>query len=175
MIAVTQISEGVRKEGLNYGLPTVFVKLGPGSPYPQVEELVRDVLTLTKCTWVCILGEDTTQVGIGSLVKGLSAVGLNVELECSGKVKDPGWLRSVDRWLVDLVQDGIFNLGALRSQDMIRFTISTEDSLGALEENLRSLPMFPGTKAINVTSSKLVAKVFQVARKYPRTRIYLPA
>jgi len=110
---------------------------------------------------------------MGSLVKGLSAVGLNVELECTGSVKDPGWLRSVDRWVVDYVEEGGFNLNALRSQDMVRFTVRDTSSISRLEEGLKSLPMFPGTKTIRLSGDTVLQQeVFEIARRYQRTRIY---
>lgn len=171
MIMVEKIWEGVRQEGLNYGLPTLFIKLGIGPSY-QPEDLVREVLTLTKYKWVCLLGEDTTRVGMGTLVKGLSSVNLSTEVEVSGGMKDPGWLHTVDRWVVDYVENGSFNYGALRSQDMIRFILVGDSDVRFAEEKLEELRMFPGTKVLRLNSIDLAEKTLVLARGYDRCRIY---
>jgi len=177
MIMVEKIWEGIRQEGLNYGLPMLFIELGLGPSF-QPEELVREVLTTTKCKWVCLIGEETTRVGMGTLVKGLSSVNLSTEIEVSGSSKDPGWLHTVDRWIVDYVENGNFNYGALRSQDMIRFLIDGKGDLRFVGEKLEELRMFPGTKMLSVTKisqldDTLVTDVLILARGYDRCRIYL--
>ena len=170
MISVEKVSEGIRGEGVNYGLPTVFLHMGLGNDYPSVESLVRDILVHTKCKWVCILGEGTTQVGMGTLVKGLSSVGMYVEIECSGIVRDPGWLHVPDRWVIDYVEDGVFNYAALRSNDMVRFMVEGEGDLNFVRTGFESLRLFPGTKYIKLL--KEVKGVFELLRKYERARLY---
>ena len=171
MIEVRKIWEGIRQEGLNYGLPMLFIKLGTGPSF-QPEELVREVFTTTKCKWICLLGEDTTRVGMGTLVKGLSSLNLSSEVEVSGSVKDPGWIHTVDRWIVDFVEDGIFNYGALRSQDMIRFVLEEDGDLRFAEEKLEELRMFPGTKLLKLKTLTLLEKSLILARIHDRCRIY---
>jgi len=172
MISVEKFTEDVREEGLNYGLPTLFIVLGFGNEF-QPEELVRQILLLSKCRWVCFLGEGTTQVGMGTLIKGLSTVGLQVEVEVDGSVKDPGWLHTVDRWVVDYIEDGLFNYGALRSQDMIRFTLAGNGDLSFIKTKLEDLKMFPGTRVLKVVSDKkLITEALVIARGYERCRIY---
>lgn len=175
MIMVEKIWEGIRKEGLNYGLPTLFIRLGIGPTF-QPEDLVREVLTTTKCKWVCLLGEETTRVGMGTLIKGLSSVNLSTEVEVDGGAKDPGWIHTVDRWVVDYVEGGNFNCGALRSQDMIRFLIGGGGDLKFVGEKLEELRMFPGTKILSIRKpeNSLVTDVLVLARCYDRCRIYLP-
>ncbi len=172
MISVEKIQEGVRLEGLNYGLPTVFVKLGIGSIYLTVEELIRDILGPSRARWVCILGSNTTQVGLGTLIKGLSSTGFNTEVECWASVRAPGWLHSVDRWVIDYTKNPIFNLGGLRSADMVRFTVGEEEDLDFAEEGFKSLKLFSGTKYLKVTNKSLWTKAFRLARGYDRTRLY---
>ena len=171
MVTVEKISEGIRKEGLNYGLPMVFLKLGAGVPYLSVENLVRDMLMYTRCKWVCIFGEGTTQVGMGTLVKGLSSVGMYIEVECSALVRDPGWLHSVDRWIIDYVEEPLFNYAALRSQDMVRFTTHNVSDLDLIKRGFESLRLFPGTKYVKVVSD--IPGLFEFVRKYERSRIYV--
>ena len=174
MISVRKIWEGIRLEGLNYGLPMLFIKLGTGPTF-QPEDLVREVLTTTKCKWICVLGEETTRVGMGTLIKGLSSVNLSTEVEVSGDVKDPGWIHTVDRWVVDYVDNGSFNYGALRSQDMIRFEIEGMGDLSFVGEKLEELRMFPGTKLLRLSSvptEELLIQVLVLARGYDRCRIY---
>jgi len=172
VIEAEKIWEGIRLEGLNYGLPTTFIKLGPGSEYNS-EELVREVLMHTKCKWVCILGKNTTQVGMGTLVKGLSSVGMYVEVEAGGDVRDPGWLHTVDRWVIDYVKEAAFNYGALRSQDMARFVVEGEGDLNFAKEGFEDLKLFTGTKYVKLFDKKLNSEVFSLVRKYERARLYL--
>ena len=171
MIKVEKIWEGIRDEGLNYGLPTTFLKLGPGPEYNS-EELVKDILMKTRCKWVCILGESTTQIGIGTLVKGLSTVGMYIEVEVSGTIKDPGWLHTVDRWLVDYVKDSTFNYGALRTQDMIRFVVAGRGDLNFAKSGFEDLRLFLGTKYLKLVDSELENEAFALVRSYERSRLY---
>ena len=170
MISIERVWEGIREEGLNFGLPTLYLELGEGREYASAEELIRETLTLTRCRWVCILGEKTTQVGMGTLVKGLSAVGLNVELECPGSVRDPGWLHTADRWVVDYVKDGAFNYTALRSQDMVRFLVKNEGDLAYAREGFEALRLFSGTKCVKVLEE--IHGVFDLVKRYDRSRVY---
>jgi hypothetical protein len=176
MLSVRKIWEGIRKEGLNYGLPMLFVRMGTGPSF-QPEDLVREVYTTTKCKWVCFLGEETTKIGMGTLVKGLSSLNLSTEIEVGGDVRDPGWIHTVDRWVIDYVENGSFNYGALRSQDMIRFQIGGEGDLSFVSEKLEELRMFPGTKLLKVEDStgsleSLLTQVLLLVRGVDRCRIY---
>ena len=172
MVDVAKMFEDIRDEGVNYGLPTTFIKLGAGPTYTS-EDLVREALMHTRCKWVCILGENTTQVGMGTLVKGLSSVGMYIEVETSGEFRDPGWLHTVDRWVVDYVKDGSFNYGALRSQDMVRFTVEGAGDLNFAKEEFENLKLFSGTKYILLLDKKLRDEVFTLVRKYERSRVYV--
>ena len=173
MITVEKIWEGVRLEGVNYGLPQVFLKLGQGDEYPSIEKLVQQIMMTTQSRWACILGENTTQVGMGTLIKGLSAVQLHIELECSASIRDPGWVHTVDRWMLDYVEKPLFDIGKLRSQDMIRFTIESEPDVILLQTGFERLKLFEGYKCVNLKSKRLYPEVFNFVRKFERSRIYL--
>lgn len=175
MISVEKIYEGVRDEGVNYGLPMTFLKLGEGTPYPSVDELVKELVVHTRCKWVCIVGKDTTQVGMGSLIKGLASMGIYLEVECPGDTRDPGWLHSVDRWIVDFVPDFSFNIAALRSADMVRFSVKTKSDLSTVRDGFEQLRTFPGTRYVRMdrmTAEELYSSVFEITRKYERGRMY---
>lgn len=171
MVDVAKIWEDTRKEGLNYGLPTVFLNLGNGPTYTS-EDLVREILMHTRCKWVCILGENTTQVGMGTLVKGLSSIGMFIEVEASGEVRDPGWLHTVDRWVIDYAKEASFNYGALRSQDMIRFVVKGEGDLNFAKDGLEEVKIIPGTKYIRLEEKSLRDEAFALVRGYEKARLY---
>ena len=178
MILVEKIWEGIRSEGLGSGLPMVHIKLGDGTSYTSAEDLVRDILVKTRCRWVCLLGRDTTQVGMGTLIKGITSVGMSSEIEVDGTIRDPGWLHTADRWIVDYTPKPSFNLGALRSQDSVRFIVRDIPSLIIADNSLKNLDLFPGTKYIKLLgSTQDLPRMFniealRVARKYDRTRVY---
>ena len=174
MIVVEKISEGIRKEGVNYGLPMVFVQLGEGIPYNSAGDLAKEILLKTKCQWICILGINATQIGMGTFFKCLSAVGFETEVECSGLVRDPAYLHSVTRWVVDYVPDALFKYTALRPSDMVRFTISGEGDLDLARMGFEQLRTCSCSKYINLNkvSASMERSVFELARKYERTRIY---
>jgi hypothetical protein len=179
MITVEKISEEVRKEGVNLGLPTTHIKLGPGVPYSTVEELVRELIANTKCKWVYIFGEGPTQVGMGNLVAALVACSFSVEVECSGSVVTPGWVHKVDRWVVSYTVPSSFNYASLRSQDMIKFQVATETDFEVLVKGFEALKLFPGCRYVVLPQkdfdnrkSKLFLDVLQFVRKFDRARIY---
>lgn len=173
MIVVNKIWEGLRQEGLNYGLPTTFLELGEGVPYSTTEELVKVLITNTKCKWICIRGEGTTQVGMGTLIRGLSSIGVYTEIEIDGSVRDPGWLHSVDRWIVDYQPQLVFNIGSLRSQDMIRYTVNCREDLPVVELAFEKQKAFTGTKYVKTSDKELLKVCFDFVRKYERGRLYL--
>lgn len=179
MLAVSKMWEGVRQEGLNYGLPMLFMRVGSGPTF-EPEELVKKVVTSASCKWVCILGDETTKIGMGTLVKGLSSVGLSTEVEVGGEIKDPGWIHTVDRWCVDFIENGSFNYAALRGQDMIRFQVRSESDIRFVSERLEEQRMFPGTKVLRLHMAEdnpdwdpsLLTRILQLAGKYDRCRLY---
>lgn len=174
MISVEKMFEDIRKEGVNYGLPTVFLRLGDGNMYPSVEGLVREIVFKSKCQWVCILGSNTTQVGMGSVIRGLASVGMRIEVECNGTTKEPGWLHSVDRWIVDYSESSVFNLSSLRSSDMVRYSVEGEGDFNLMQQGFKALKsVFPGTSYVNLKNKKMLPEVFAFARQYSNARIYL--
>jgi hypothetical protein len=170
VIQVEKIWEGVRQEGLNYGLPTTFIKLGLGQEFPSTTDLVKEVLPC-QSKWVCLFGEGSTQVGMGTLIKGLSAIGLYTEVECDGGVRDPGWAHSVDRWIVDYSTEPLFNYSTLRSADMIRFTIRNEKDLAGAKLGFDQLRVFAGTRYFKLPEGD-VPGALEFIRKFDRSRIY---
>ena len=172
MITVEKMSEGVRREGLSYGLPMVFLKLGPGDSYPSTDKLVREILMQAGCRWICLYGENTTQVGMGTVIKGLSSLGLYTEVEVDGSVRDPGWLHAVDRWVVDYRENALFNFNALRSVDAARFAVRDGKDLSLARKGFEELKLFPGTKYIRLSNQNMEDEAFQLVRKYERARLY---
>ena len=181
MIYIEKIQEVVRQEGLNYGLSVVLLKLGyVGKEYPAAEDLVRDVMTNTKSKWVCVVGENTTQVGLGTLMKGLNAVGYYTEVECSGLTRDPGWLHLVDRWVIDYVESPVFNMGALRGSDMVRFTVKDRGDLTFVKEGFEQLRLFTGTRYIKLIQEEgkrvpadLQRDILELLKYHDRARVYV--
>lgn len=176
MLSIQKISQGIRLEGLGCGLPMTFIQLGPGDSYSKVDDLTGAIYSFSKTKWVCIYGGDTTQVGMGSLVKGLSSLNVLVELECQGEHRSPGWAHQADRWVVDYVDDGLFNYFGLRTQDSIRFTATMPGELDWIQKGFDYLKLFPGLKYIRLIGSRvetLADPVFELVRKYERTRVYI--
>lgn len=133
-------------------------------------DLVKEIMLHCQSKWVCITGEGTTQVGLGTLIKGLSTIGLNVEVECDGSIRDPGWAHSVDRWVIDYSTEPLFNYATLRAADMVRFRIRNEKDLSVAKVGLGSLTFFAGTKYLLMETD--VPGALEVVRKFERTRIY---
>lgn len=172
MISVEKISLGFRDIGLNYGFPMTFVKLGLGSEMTG-DELLDEIVKFPGSSWVCFCGQDTIQLGMGTLVKNLLKLGFNTEIEYNGKDNEPKWVHTADRWLVDYIEDGPFNYFALRPQDMVLIDIR-KTSLGELERYFENLKAFTGTKCLFLGSEKDKEHPdFQsLVRKQVRCRIY---
>ena len=179
MISVERLSEGVRLEGVNYGLPMVMLKLGPvGQDYNTPEQLIRDVLDKTRCKWVCIFGQETTRIGMGNLAKGFAAIGMQTEIECDASIVNPGWMHTVSRWMVDYAENPSWNLGALREHDMVRFTIQSVAEVKIAQEGFNNLKMFPGNRIVKLVGDKATLRdlqplVFDLVRKTERARLYI--
>jgi len=173
MLSVYRMYEGIRHEGINYGRPELFVVLGTGSDYPSVDTLAEDIFRFTRHQWICILGDDTARIGMGSLVKILSKLGLYIELEADGKSATPGWFISADRWVVDYTEDSPFNYFTLRPQDMIRFKYlgSTED----ISRGLKVVEASLGMKYLKVptVSKDEYKEIFDLVTKNEDVRIYV--
>lgn len=175
MLTVAKIWEGIRDEGVNCGRPTCFIELGAGTPYVP-EELAREMVSKTRCRCICIKGENTTQVGMGALVKALIGIGHEVEVESDGTVVTPGWAHQVSRWLVDYAEDTSFSYGALRGQDAVRFRVNTTEDLELLDRGLNTLRVFQGTKEVLLkpdVKTQLKMEVFERLKKLEKGRIYL--
>lgn len=175
MIQIEKIWKGVREEGVNFGLPMTFVKPGLGAEYEHNSDLTKFLLETSRKGWICFLGEETTQVGMGQIIADLGVLQFYLEVECNGQVRDPGWFKKVERWVVDYSSEPLFDYGKLRSADMARFTVTNERDLALVQIGFDSLKMFPGTKYIKVVgpiSGELNKRIVDFASRYDRTRIY---
>jgi len=173
MISIESLYHGIRSEGVNFGLPMTFVRLGEGNPYPSVETAVEEIWRASASNWICILGEETLRVGVGSLVAGLSTLGLRVELEYSEGGLIPGWAsRNVDRLIVNYLENTKANYFNLRAADMIRFSIGSTEDLRAVEKGLAVVKKSEATKYILLGVPDLLGSCFEVVRHYSRTRLY---
>jgi len=114
---VFKVHRGYRKIGVNYGLPVFFVDMGPGVGYTP-EDLIKKLMGmgLREGSWVVIRNNGLKERGVGVLVSGLSYMGVRIEFEDDGKGMTPGWFPQVDRWVVDYIENNIFNYGALRNK-----------------------------------------------------------
>lgn len=181
MIEVASITEGLRKEGLGFGVPMTFLTLGLGEDYPKVDTLVGQVVRNSRCRWVCINGEDTIRTGVGTLVSGLVKCDLRVELDYSGKDKTPSWLLNADRWVVDYHEESSFHYMEMRSSDMVRFKVKADSNptnvIGDIERGLKSLKNYTGTKYILIdpgwrSNQLFMREVFEIIVGEERCRIY---
>jgi organic radical activating enzyme len=131
---VFKIHKGIRKVGLSYGLPVIYIDIGPGANY-KLEELIAKLSKdgLSKGTWIVIRGNPLSEKGIGTLVSALKYIGMRVEVEDEGMYGTPGWFPQVDRWTIYYKKGINFNLGALRArQDIILY--KGEDIVGFIED-----------------------------------------
>jgi len=175
VIPLSEISNGLRKEGLNYGVPTTFVVLG-GTNQIQMEDLLEEILKKsTKRGWVCLVGKDfdPLSMGIGTLVRGLSQLQRFVEVETDGLHRDPRWAYTVDRWIVRWTSKSVYNLGSLRATDSIKFEVTDETSLEEIQDFLDGCSSLTPVRYL-VTSSfgEITSSMFDLVRKYERSRIY---
>lgn len=179
---VESFYETTRQEGVNCGLPMTFMRMGLGQYFPKVEDLVGTILSLANCNWVAIVGEDTTRAGMGSVTRGLWQCGFSTEVEVSGERKDPSWLNSVTKWVVDYTDNNVFNFGALRSNDQVRFVVSTPEDFELVKIGFEELQKLPSIKYIRYkpdTSKMTKGEVNQLAvqcidflKKYDRARMF---
>lgn len=184
MLEVTRIYEGLRKEGLGIGVPMTFVEMGFGEDYPKVDSLVGQIVKNARTRWICITGEDTIRVGMGTLVTGLVKCDLRVEVTYSGLDRDPSWLLNTDRWIVEYLPRSSFNYKGLRSSDMVKFIPKSEDSrspdLKRASEFLEALRGFVGTKYFLVSQElredkPFIRELFELIVPEERVRIYWDA
>lgn len=170
VVEVSKIWKGLRKEGMNYGLPTTFVQPGPGAEYESTMDLVKELMTIAGTGWICLVGDYSTQVGMGTVVDGLTRLGFYIEVECSAGFKDPGWFKKADRWTVDYVSEAVYDYGKLRNVDQVRFLVNNERDLAQAKIGFESLKFFPGTKYLKLTVPIKGAEEF--VGKYRGSRIY---
>lgn len=179
MLDIKKIYEGIRREGLNSGIPMTFVELGLGREYPEPEALVGELIKNSRFQWICFLGQDTTQVGMGTIVRGLHQCSQNVEIEIEAGRKDPGWIHSASRWVVDYSVDAIFNYQILRANDMIRIPVEDIGDLEIVNTALTELKKQISTKYIKIARNvdkelyqELVVKILDITTRKERVRIY---
>ncbi len=156
---VIRIYEGYRKVGVNYGLPTYFVEIGPGlrlEPLELVKRL-RD-LGLDVDGWVVFTSGFASEKGAITLIEALKAVRVHIEAEEDGSNQIPTWFPAIDRWVIYWTGKLTFNFGALRpNRD---FILCQGEDLGAF---LKDTGAFQAVKAWVVEDPD---KVYEVAKRY---------
>jgi len=118
---VLKIWRGYRKIGPSCGLSSFFVDFGFGLSLTPEELLTKlDKEHLFLGATIVLRNSPVKEKGVGILVEGLKSVNLRVEVEESGRTKDPLWFPKVDRWVVDWSTNPEFNYNALRPrQDLL--------------------------------------------------------
>jgi len=174
VISLVKVFNGLRKEGLNYGVPTTFVVLG-GDTQVQLEDLLEEVLKKSiKRGWVCLKGEDfdPLSMGVGTLVRGLSQLQRFVEIETDGLHRDPRWAHTVDRWAVTWHPKLSFNLGSLRATDGIKFRMDQNTTLDEVKEFLEACKDSASVKYVLMGDRPWREEIFEMVRTYERSRMY---
>lgn len=181
MIVVERIYEDIRNEGLCYGLPMTFVQLGTrGTDYDRVDELLKDIVDLSRFPWVCITGPGTIGLGLGSLVKALtSSFGLSIELEVTERVDNLRWISSVTRLTLDYNPDWVTTYNSLTVTDQVRFTLKSLQDVPVIEEGLQSLKDKEFSKYIlipelfaEVEEVTLYKEALRLASQFDKVRLY---
>jgi len=180
-LSVARFYETTRQEGLNCGLPMTFVELGPGTYYTKVEDFVGTILQLANCKWVCLVGDGTTQAGMGPAARGLWQCGFSTEFELEGSRKDPSWLNSVTKWIIDYTRENTFNFGSLRSGDAVRFPVSSREDFELAQQGFEELAKMPMVKYIRFRPDEKLSKqdvgllatdCIDFLKKYDRARLF---
>ncbi len=124
---ISEIFYSIQGEGVNQGLPTVFVRLFGCNLFPKkccrwcdttyaqgkvgryellsVEEILRRVVELSPWvdTRICITGgEPLAAEGIEGLVSRLRKCSYYIEVFTNGTVQRPKWWTKVDSWITDI-------------------------------------------------------------------------
>jgi organic radical activating enzyme len=173
MIAIEKITKIVREEGFNAGLPMTSLRVGLGDTYDKVEDLIGEIIKFTGANkWILISGDDPLQTGMGSFIKGLRSCGLKTELRCEGSLADPGWMNSVDRWCVEYVDEPLFNYNALRSQDMVTFTVVNLEQLEVVKRGFEVLHIFQGLKYIRVINHTCFSEYADFVSHFDKARLF---
>lgn len=158
---VFKIEKHRRDIGLNYGLIGWLVDCSIGISY-KPEEIVKKLGELGACRgeWVFIKN-GMKEAQIVTLVQGLKACNLKVEIEATSRDRSPGWLPTVDRWTVYYLGEfGMFNLKSLRAgQDLLLFS---EPNGGAIKEVPCGRGLVVGTLEGLDIGSVLGWRVYQV-------------
>ncbi len=173
MIPVVSIESELRQEGLNYGIPTIFIILG-GVNRLEIEDILKEVLSQSvKRSWVCIKGEefDPLSFGIGTLVKSLSQLQRYVEVETDGLHRDPSWSHTTDRWIINYQTDPKYNLGSLRASDTIRIKVDPKDDDARIGEILESLSKTNCVKYLKVAKGTQ-REWHSLISKFERVRVF---
>jgi len=174
VIPLVRVFNGLRQEGLNYGVPTTFVVLGGGTQI-QLEDLLEEVLKKSiKRGWICLKGQDfdPLSMGVGTLVRGLSQLQRFVEIETDGLHRDPRWAHTVDRWIVLWHPTVGFNLGSLRATDGIKFRMDQNTALEEVKRFLEACKDSASIKYVLMEDGSWIDEVFEMVRTYERSRMY---
>ncbi len=140
---IVTIKRGIRRVGLNYGLPMWFVECGFGPTY-KPEEAIQELgkVGAARGDWVCVLN-GMKERGVGAFAEGLRAMSLRSEFEASSGDMTPGWYTTVSSWIVWWLPNGVFNYGAMRPRVDILIYKGNE-----IEKFLQEATKFPVDKGI---------------------------
>jgi len=131
---IFNIHKGLRKYGLNAGLPVIYIDCGLGRSMSP-EDVLRSLssMKLLRHSWV-VIRDGATEKGVSTLIDFLSQVGCRVEVEIGSKTPTPKYFTKASRWTVIWQGSSNFNLNALRKgQDML-ICSSIEELSEAIQE-----------------------------------------
>jgi hypothetical protein len=171
MYNVASIRQAIRPPGLGMGLLTLEVDMSGGRDY-ALEILIQKLLNESVSEWVTFIGENTTAVGMGQLVHGLSHCGLKVEIEPAEDVKDPGWVHTVDRWVITYRINSPFNHFILRAHDALKFEVREVEDLEITRQGLEKLRLSPSAKYIYLLNKRLYKDAVEVVKEFPKLRLF---
>lgn len=171
MYSVASIRQAIRPPGLGMGLLSLEVDMSGGREY-ALETLIKKVLDESVSEWVTFIGDNTTAVGMGQLIHGLSHCGLKIEIEPAEDIKDPGWIHTVDRWVITYHVNSPFNYFILRAHDGLRFEIRDLQDLVTARTELDRLRLSPSTKYLYLMNKRIYKEAVDTIKEFPRTRLF---
>jgi len=119
---IFKIHKDIRRVGLNFGVPAVFIECGIGVNY-SLEDLLQKLsgMGLRKGS-LFVIRDGMDQKGISTLATALKQANMRVEVEATTRDVTPKWLPEVTYWVVKWLPGGGFNHMALRPrQDILLF------------------------------------------------------
>ena len=176
-LMVNEIFLSLQGEGLNQGLPTVFVRLQgcnltpdfcsycdtkyaqkSGGTEMTTEEIISQIVKLSPYvkTRVCITGGEPLfqEEGLEELVAKLNKFNYYIEIFTNGTCPRPDWYTRVNSWVVDikmpsanLKKEACDEWLDSRASDQIKLTVGSEEDLLFAERIIASM-VFRAPKVI---------------------------